>query len=65
VVKTESIVNVRLRGWTGFLTAQSSSGSKNIFGQGLERWNDGWKKGSGDSTVAVTSQSGSIKIEVL
>jgi len=57
--------NVRLRGWTGFLTAQSSSGSKNIFGQGLERWNDGWKKGSGDSTVAVTSQSGSIKIEVL
>jgi len=58
-------LNIKLKGWTGLLTAESGSGSKNVGGHGLERWNDSWKKGSGASTAAFTSQSGSIKVEVL
>lgn len=58
-------LNVALEGWSGFLTAESRSGSKNVRGHGLERWNNGWKKGTGASTAAFTSQSGSIDIEVL
>jgi len=58
-------LNIAMTGWTGFLTAESSSGSKKVGGQGLERWNNGWKKGNGTSTAAFTSQSGSIKVEVL
>ena len=58
-------LNINLKGWSGFLTAESRSGSKNVGGRGLERWNDGWKKGSGASTAAFISQSGSMNIQVL
>lgn len=58
-------LNVKLKGWTGFLTADSSSGSKRVEGQGLEKWNDGWRKGDGDSKARFATQSGSIRIEVL
>lgn len=58
-------LNIKLKGWTGFVTAASGSGSKNVGGQGLERQNDGWKKGNGASTAAFTSRSGSINIQLL
>ena len=58
-------LNVSMKGWTGFLTAESDSGSKNVGGNGLERWNDGWRKGTGPSTAGFISKSGSIKVRVL
>lgn len=58
-------LNVTLKGWTGFLTADNKSGSKHVGGRGLEKWNDGWKNGDGDSKARFSTQSGSIKVEVL
>jgi len=58
-------LNIKLKGWTGFLTADTSSGSKHVEGRGLEKWNDGWKKGDGASKALFTTQSGSIRIEAL
>jgi len=58
-------LSITLKEWTGFLTASSSSGSKKVEGRGLEKWNDGWKKGDGDSKARFTTQSGSIRVEVL
>jgi DUF4097 and DUF4098 domain-containing protein YvlB len=59
------LVNITLKGWTGFLTAESGSGSKHVGGQGLEKLNDGWKKGDGDSRATFTTQSGSINVKAL
>jgi DUF4097 and DUF4098 domain-containing protein YvlB len=64
-VNSSGGLKVVLKGWEGFLTAESQSGSKNVGGNGLERWNEGWKKGSGKSKAAFRSQSGSINVEVL
>jgi antitoxin component YwqK of YwqJK toxin-antitoxin module len=58
-------LRVRLSGWTGFLTAENGSGSKNVGGSGLERWNEGWRKGNGKSTASFRNHSGSLKVEVL
>jgi len=58
-------LQIRLSGWTGFLTAETSSGSKNVGGRGLERWNNGWRNGKGASTAAFKTQSGSLKVEVM
>jgi len=58
-------IKVTLKGWSGFLTAESGSGSKRVEGHGLERWNDGWKKGDGNSKARFTTHSGSINVEVL
>lgn len=58
-------LNVKMKVWTGFLTADSSSGSKHVEGRGLEKWDDGWKKGDGGSKAMFATQSGSIRIEVL
>jgi hypothetical protein len=57
-------LNITLRGWNGFLTAATKSGSKKVGGSGLERWNDGWKRGTGESTASFKTQSGSLKVEV-
>jgi DUF4097 and DUF4098 domain-containing protein YvlB len=58
-------LDIKLKGWTGFLTANSGSGSKDIRGQGLEEFNNGWKKGNGDSKAMFSTNSGSIDVEVL
>jgi hypothetical protein len=62
---TSGSLDIKMIGWTGFLTAESRSGSKDVRGRGLERWNEGWKKGHSDSTAAFRSHSGSIKVGVL
>lgn len=64
-VNSSGSLNMKLKGWTGSLTAESGSGAKNVNGEGLEKWNDGWKKENGSSKAAFKSQSGSIKVEVL
>ena len=58
-------LSITLKHWTGFLTAESSSGSKQIRGDGVERWNDGWKKGDRDSVATFTTQSGSINVKAV
>jgi DUF4097 and DUF4098 domain-containing protein YvlB len=58
-------LNIKLKSWTGFLTAESRSGSRHVTGHGLEKWNDGWKKGDGASKSMFITQSGSIRIEAL
>lgn len=58
-------LNIKLEGWTGFLAVDSSSGRKHVTGQGLVKWNDGWKKGDGASKAMFTTQSGSIRVEAL
>lgn len=58
-------MGIRLSGWTGFLTVENGSGSKNVGGSGLERWNEGWRMGSGKSTASFRNHSGSLKVEVL
>ena len=57
--------SIRMKNWSGFLTAESRSGSKEVRGRGLERWNEGWRNGRGDSTADFMTYSGSLKIEVL
>jgi len=57
-------LNIALKSWSGFLTADSGSGSKHIRGQGLEKWKGGWRKGDEDSTATFTTRSGSIDVEV-
>lgn len=57
-------LNVTLKRWTGFLTVDSGSGSKHVGGDGLEKFNDGWKKGDGDSKAMFKVHSGSIKVKI-
>jgi DUF4097 and DUF4098 domain-containing protein YvlB len=58
-------LNITLSGWSGFLTAYSLSGSRNIKGSDLERYNDGWRNGDGESTATFKTVSGSINVKVL
>lgn len=58
-------INVTLQGWTGYLTANSSSGGKHVGGQGLEKWKGGWKKGVSDSKATFITHSGAINVKIL
>lgn len=58
-------MRIVLRRWSGFLTAQSGSGSKKIFGDNLRQINGGWQKGEGSSSANFTTKSGSIHVEAL
>lgn len=58
-------LNVKLRRWSGYITAQSGSGSKKIVGRGLKQINGGWQNGDGASTAHFTTKSGSIRVEIL
>lgn len=61
-------VSAKLRRWSGLVTAQSKSGSRSVRGDGVVQDKDGgggWHKGSGDAKLAVTTKSGSIKVELL
>lgn len=51
-----------LRGWSGFLTAKTGSGDCRV--TGLERWNNGWRKGKGDATAAFVTQSGGFGLRL-
>lgn len=58
-------LDVKLRDWSGILTAESGSGSKTIRGVGLEELDNYWKKGGSQCKASFVTKSGSISVRLL